>query len=370
MRRRDLLRGAALGSSLLALPAAGRAAADAQQPVRRVGIAVVGLGEYARFCLPRLAQARRARLAGLVSGDGAKAAAIAAEYGLASDAIRDYRQFDRIVDDERIDAVHLCLPVGLHAEYAGRALAAGKHVLCEKPLAHDSAAARRLIATAARAGRVLMPAYRARYAVGVAAVLQRLPELGPLASIDAHKGFAMALPAGNWRFDPALAGGGALFDIGPYSLQLTRWFAGGMPTRVQAFHGAWRDDARYARVEPHTGWLMEFGSGLVATGSASWRYRLQNHATVAGPSGWMRLDPATPALGERLTIGRDAPLRSEEPALPPRDQLPLMYDDFAGAILERRAPQVDAQEGLLDLLLIEALLASARSGRPEAPAPA
>jgi predicted dehydrogenase len=368
MKRRDLLRGAALGSGLLALSSAASAATTETATARRVGIAVVGLGDYARFCLPRLAQARRARLAGLVSGDRAKAGTMAAEYGLTPDAIRDYRGFDRLVDDERVDAVHLCLPVGLHAEYATRALAAGKHVLCEKPLAHDSAAARRLIAAATRAGRVLMPAYRARYAVGVAAVLQRLPEIGTLASIDAHKGFAMALPAGNWRFDPALAGGGALFDIGPYSLQLTRWFAGTLPTRVQAFHGPAGDDARFARVEPHTGWLMEFASGLVATGSASWRYRLQNHATVAGPLGWMRLDPATPALGERLTIGRDTPLRSEEPALPARDQVPLMYDDFAAAILDGHAPQVDANEGLLDLLLIEALLASARSGRPEKPA--
>lgn len=363
--RRRTLAGIAATAAAMASPSAQ--ATRTRNRRNHVGIAIVGLGGYGRYALERLALSRIARPAALVSGSPDTAHELAARHGIADDAIYGYDDYARLAADERIDAVHLCLPVGLHAPHALRALAAGKHVLCEKPLAGSVAEARQVIAAAEAAGRVLMPAYRAWFSDVLQDARRRIREgtHGALVSIDAHKGFAMAQPAGNWRFDPALAGGGCLFDIGIYSVQLQRWIAGGLPRRVGAIaHSA--DDPRFARVESDVSWLAEFDGGVLATGSASWRYHLQNRLQVGFAGAWLQLDPATPGIGERMRIGLGGPTRIEEPAFTPVDQLPRMYDAFADACLGRAEVPVPASEGLDDLRMMEAIQRAAREGRPVA----
>lgn len=363
MRRRSVLQLLAAGATAAVLsPATSARASTANDSGRRkLRIAIVGLGGYARYATERLLAARRAELAGFVTGDAAKGRDFAGRFDRPQAPVYSYEDFDRLAADERIDAVHLCLPVGLHAEYAERALVAGKHVLCEKPLAATSAEARRVTALARERSRLLMPAYRAWYSGALQAALGRVRggEWGRLVAIDAHKGFPMALPAGDWRFDPALAGGGALFDIGPYSVQLTRWAAGSLPARVRAIRRSDPGDPRFARVESHLAWLMEFPDGAIATGSASWRYHLQNHARFGLERAWLRLEPATPGIGERLFVGAGDPARVEELLLPIQDQLPRMYDDFAEAALTGGTPQVSAEEGIADLVVLEALARAA-----------
>ncbi|PRH82487.1 Gfo/Idh/MocA family protein [Arenimonas caeni] len=359
--RRRLLGGLAAATALpfAGIPAAstGSAAAGKERTLSkdaRVGIAIVGLGGYGALALERLSQSKIARPAAIVSRSREKALQAADRYGIPADAVHGYDDYARIAGDQRIDAVHICLPVGLHAEHGLRALAAGKHVLCEKPLAATVGEAEKLATAAERAGRVLMPAYRAWFSDPVQDAIGRIRQgtHGRLVSIDAHKGFPMALPAGNWRFDPALAGGGCLLDIGLYSLQLQRWFAGGLPLAVRAVARR-GDDPRYAHVESHIAWVAEFAGGVLATGSASWHYRNQNRVRIGLESAWLDIDPATPAMGERVRIGLDAPPRIEEPQFPLRDQIPRMYDAFAEACLGRSEVPVPASEGIADLRMAE-----------------
>lgn len=154
IQRRRVVAGLLAGGGLLA---SGKAGASPPRRARhapaRVGIAVVGLGEYAAFVLERLASCRTAYPAALVTGSKDKARAIAARYGIPDIAIHGYDDYARLADDETIAAVHICLPVGLHAPHALKALAAGKHVLCEKPLAATAAEARTLADAARDAGR-------------------------------------------------------------------------------------------------------------------------------------------------------------------------------------------------------------------------
>lgn len=370
LTRRKLVAGLAATAATAAaspLPAQARGGANRSLSGERpIGIAVVGLGSYAGYAIERLATARLARPAGIVTASPQRARETAARFGISEDAIYGYEDYARLAQDERVDAVHICLPVGLHAPHTLKALAAGKHVLVEKPLAASLADAEAMAQAAILAGRVLMPAYRAWFSSAVQEACRRVRDgtHGDLRSIDAHKGFAMNLPEANWRFDPALSGGGCLMDIGIYSVQLQRWIAGRLPRRVSAFaHGA-AGDARFGRVESDICWLAEFENGVLATGSASWRYRLQNRARVGLAQAWLDLDPATPAIGERLRLGLDEPNRIEELMLPLREQLPLMYDGFAEACLGRAAPPVPAAEGLADLRMIEALYRSVRSGAP------
>lgn len=360
MRRRDFLAAASAGAPGLLLggaAASGRAEVDG----RAVGVAVVGLGSYARFVIERIRGAMGVQVAALVSGDHAKASQLANAEGLPANAICDYEQFDSIANDERIDAVHICLPVGLQAEYAERALRAGKHVLCEKPLASTTAAAKSLTKLAEDRGLILMPAYRAWFSAHVQHVRRALAKrtYGDLVAIDAHKGFRMQASPASWRFDPALAGGGCLFDIGVYSVQLCRWFAGGLPQRVSAMRSHTKGAPWAEALEDHIAFTLEFSGGVIATTSASWRHRLQNRACAATTNAWLNLDPATPAIGERLTIGLERPNRIEEVLLPPDDQLPKMYRHFAECIRGRATPELAPQDGIDDLRVMEAIYSAA-----------
>lgn len=129
-----------------------------------VGFAIVGLGGYAlNQMMPRFAQAERAHIAAIVSGNTDKLHRVGDAYGVPADARYSYDAFEKIASDKRIDAVYIVLPTGLHAEWAIRGFAAGKHVLCEKPMALTSADCERMIAAARKVGRKLMIAYRSHF---------------------------------------------------------------------------------------------------------------------------------------------------------------------------------------------------------------
>ena len=133
-------------------------------PGERVGFAIVGLGRLAlENILPAFAEAKQARLVALVSGSPEKARAVAAQYGVPPASVYDYAGFDRIAEHPEVDVVYVVLPNGLHREYVLRAAAAGKHVLCEKPMAVSSAECEDMIAACKQARRLLMIAYRCQY---------------------------------------------------------------------------------------------------------------------------------------------------------------------------------------------------------------
>ncbi|HEY0194016.1 MAG TPA: Gfo/Idh/MocA family oxidoreductase, partial [Kofleriaceae bacterium] len=136
----------------------------ADPPGQRLGIALVGIGHLTlEQLLPAFAQSRSTKLVALVSGDRKKAETIAAQTGVEPKRIFDYKGFDRIKDDPAIEAVYIVLPDNMHAEYTVRAAAAGKHVLCEKPMATSVADCQQMIDACKRADRKLMIAYRIQY---------------------------------------------------------------------------------------------------------------------------------------------------------------------------------------------------------------
>jgi D-xylose 1-dehydrogenase (NADP+, D-xylono-1,5-lactone-forming) len=131
--------------------------------------------------------------------------------------------YDELLADAEVDAVYLPLPNSLHREWTLRALAAGKHVLCEKPLALTAAEAEEMAAAAGSAGRLLMEAFMYRFHPRIRSVVAEL-QRNPPAELWASFGFPLDAP-GNYRLDPAL-GGGALLDVGCYTIDLARWILG------------------------------------------------------------------------------------------------------------------------------------------------
>ncbi|HUP03450.1 MAG TPA: Gfo/Idh/MocA family oxidoreductase, partial [Bryobacteraceae bacterium] len=230
-----------------ALAAGGMAWAQAPAPEggRKVGFCAVGLGRISSIFMQALKQSSQARLVALVSGYRDKAEKIAQDYSLDPKNIYSYDTFDSIANNPEIDAVYIGLPNSMHAEYTVRAAGAGKHVLCEKPMAISVAECQSMIDACRKADRKLMIAYRIQYEPVVNAHARELiqsGQLGTIQTISAGYGFNIS-PRGatikgvnrpEFRVHAALAGGGPMMDVGIYALNGIRYMLGAEPTELSA----------------------------------------------------------------------------------------------------------------------------------------
>src|SRR4051794_35649581 len=217
-------------------------------PGRKLGWAIVGLGSLAiNQILPGFSQCEKARVVALVSGHPEKAAKLAVRYGVDPKRIYNYENYDTLRDNPEIDVIYVVLPNGMHAEYTIRAVKAGKHVLCEKPMANTPEDCQAMIVAASAAKRKLMIAYRLHYEPLTLKAIElcRSPEaVGTIKQITAEGGFNIGDPT-QWRLNRKLAGGGSLMDIGIYALNATRYLSGEEPTEVIAQSYTTPNDVRF-----------------------------------------------------------------------------------------------------------------------------
>ena len=238
-----------------------------QPPDRRVGFAVVGLGELTlEEALPALAGGSRSRLAALVSSDRDKGLEVARKHGVPERSVYTYDDFDRIADDEGVDAVYIVLPNAMHREFTERAARAGKHVLCEKPMATTPEDCERMIAACRDADVRLMVAYRCQYEPHHHEIrrMARSRQHGAVKLIEATN-TQNASESDGWRLKRDLAGGGALPDIGLYCLNTVRFVLGEEPIEVMARTHSTPGDPRFREVEESVAWQMRFPSGAIAS---------------------------------------------------------------------------------------------------------
>jgi len=201
----------------------------ATTPPLRIGI--LGCANIARQFARDVSPSPAASIVAVASRQADKAAAFAAEFKIA----RHHASYEALLADAGVDAIYLPLPNSLHAEWAVRAAAAGKHVLCEKPLALDGDEAQRMFAAAQQHGVMLLEAFPYYFQPQTGALLHLLHSgaIGTVRSVQASFGFTLAQPVGNIRLDAAL-GGGALLDAGSYPLSFIRLVMGEAPVRVVA----------------------------------------------------------------------------------------------------------------------------------------
>jgi predicted dehydrogenase len=355
--RRDLLLSAA---ALVASSGVARAAPD-----RPLGYAIVGLGSYGLdVIIPQFANCAHSRLAAVVSGDPAKARRVAAEHGLPERSVYSYATFDTIRDNPDVDIVYVCLPNSMHAEYTVRAARAGKHVMCEKPMAISVAECETMIAACKAAKRKLMIGYRCHFEPFnlEATRLARSGAAGKIRYVRSEHGFVQRDPS-RWRLKRALAGGGSLMDMGIYSLQAARYLTGEEPIAVTARESTDRRDPRFTEVEDIIDWTLEFPSGAI--GSCQSMYSAnQNHVLVMGDRGRIELEPATRYDGNHMWLGKDG--REREVSAPPgpgKTQFAGQLDHLAQCVRSGAEPIVSGEEGLRDMRIVEAIYRSAREGR-------
>lgn len=357
-------------AQLKGLPLPGGVRLPTTPPRRKredsVGIAIIGLGGYAlNQIMPRIEQAERMHISALVSGNPAKLAQVGDAYGVPPDARYSYADFDKIAADGRTQAVYIILPTAFHADFTIRAFTAGKHVLCEKPMALSSAECEAMIAASRRANRKLMIAYRCHFEpYNVEAMrLMREKAVGAIRLIRTDQSYRAGptTPAQNWRFNRALAGGGPLEDYGLYGLQSALYLSGEMPESISATTFQPKGDPRFTEIFAHVASQLTFPSGAVAQLATSYDSAGANFAQVRGTDGTLIMDPATGYAGQKMRIeGRNA--RDLTPG-DPNTQFAGQLNHFANAIRDNTPIVTGGEMGLRDTRLIEAIYASARTGR-------
>ena len=357
------------GKGLAAAQAIGALAAHAsaqqvEEPSgRKLGWAIVGLGSLAiNQILPAFARAEKSRVVALVSGHPDKAKKLAARYGVAEKSVYDYQSYDALRQNPEVDVVYVVLPNSMHAEYTIRAHQAGKHVLCEKPMATTPADCQAMIDAARKAERKLMVAYRCRYEPFNQEMIRmaREQELGPVRVVVADHGFNIGDPT-QWRLKQAFAGGGSLMDIGIYSLQAARYVTGKEPVEIAAMSHSTPGDERFKEVEETINFQLRFPSGILANCTSSYGFSGQNRYRVITTKGWFELEPATSYTGLRMRVRRGNVL--EERSLPQRDHFALEMDHLSECVMSEKQPLTPGEEGLRDLKLMMAIYEAARSGR-------
>ena len=353
--------GVRVAGALLKEAAAAQQLAVPDPPGKKLGWAIVGLGSLSiHQILPVFDVCEKSKVVALVSGHPDKANKLAKRYGVAAKNIYNYQNYDSIKDNPEVDIIYIVLPNGMHAEYTVRGLAAGKHVLTEKPMANTPAECQQMIDAARQANRKLMVAYRCRYEpYNVEAIrIARSRELGPTKVILADAGWKIGDPT-QWRLNKKLAGGGSLMDIGIYALQAARYLSGEEPVEVNAVMYNTPDDPRFKEVEETINFQLRFPSGILANCTSSYGYAWQSHYRVVGTEGWLEMDPATAYSGLRMKVFRGGVM--EERFLPVRDHFALEMDHMSGCVMNNKDPLTPGEEGLRDLKVMMAIYEAAKT---------
>lgn len=300
----------------------------------------IGLLGAARIATPFIAGANlsaRAEVVAVASRDPARARAFADTHGVAH-----AMTYEQVLAAKEIDAVYIPLPNSLHAHWSMAATRAGKHVLCEKPLALSEAEAIEMFSAADAAGVVLLEGYPFLFQPQTLEIERRIQagEIGRVQTIFATCGFTLSNPD-DFRLDPTM-GGGALLDVGCYPVSLIRQLTGARPTRVTAaaqWHGG---------VDQTLAATLEFASGTIAQLSCSFASGLVRTAVIAGSDGIIETDYsnhtirlATPSFG--LRRGSDWRRPTESIAVPREDGFRLEVDAFAAMIDGSERDQVAAR---------------------------
>ena len=310
--------------------------------------------------IPGLLKAERCELVAIASRDAAQARAVAEELGIPI----AHGSYEALLADPAVDVVYIPLPNHLHAEWTVAAARAGKHVLCEKPLATTAADAQRMVDACADAGVRLMEAFMYRHHPSWVAAMEVVASgrLGRLRAVQSWFSFFNDDPA-NIR-NQLDAGGGALFDIGCYSVNLSRMLFGAEPRSVQA--SVIRDPA--TGVDTLTSAILEFGDG-VATFTCSTRVETDQRVHVYGTDGRLSIEipfniPPDRPTHVFVTAGGDAPVAPaiETLTFPTADPYTVEAERFAAAILDGLPTPVPPEDAVANLRVIERIFAAANHG--------
>ncbi|HET9027697.1 MAG TPA: Gfo/Idh/MocA family oxidoreductase [Trueperaceae bacterium] len=312
-----------------------------------------------RAVTPALKAAGNCEVVAVASRDASAASAYATELGIE----RHYGSYQELLADPAVDAIYNPLPNSLHHEWTLKALNAGKHVLCEKPLGMNAQECLSMHEAARSSGRRLMEAFMYRFHPRTRRALEHLEEqrLGKLKLVRSSFTFSVTNP-GNIRLQPEL-GGGALMDVGCYCVNVSRTLIGSEPLEAQAF-AVWSDKG----VDNELIGVLRFENDMFAQFHCALDSFRQEFVEVVGDEGRMRLDKAfLPGTADTVISSTTQSAGEVNEFISGVDEYRLMVEEFAACLLTGAEPRYDAREAAANMAAIEALYRSARAGgRPEA----
>ena len=356
-RRRFIGQVSSAAAAIALAPKINRAA-DRPAEGRKLGIALVGLGYYSTHELaPALRLTEHCKLAGVVTGNRAKGAKWAEEYGFPETNVYGYDTMARMADNRDIDIVYAVTPNGLHAEHCIAAAKAGKHVICEKPMANTVAECDAIIVACKDAGVRLSIGYRVHFDPFHEELrrLARSKDFGPFMKMTGKCAFRMGGP--QWRADKKLAGGGPTMDLGVYLIQESCMGADAAPMAVIARELPKKRPELFRDVEETIEWTLEFPEGGRSECYTSYNDSYDRFRADAD-KGWYEISPAFGYRGLKASTSK-GPIE----IVPPRSQQALQMDDFAKCVKSSEPSRVPGEMGRRDLVVIEAIFASAASGK-------
>ena len=346
-------------------------APTALPPDKRVGVAIVGLGRLTlEQILPAFGQAKRCKPVALVSGDAAKAQQVAQQYGIKPQNLYNYQNYDDLKNNPDVDVIYIVLPNSMHAEFTVRGAQAGKHILCEKPMATSVKEAQQMVDACKKANKKLMIAYRIQYEPYNRTMMQmvRGGELGAVKVIEMANGQNQGGDLNQWRLKKSLAGGGSLPDVGIYCFNTARFLTGEEPIEISANMYTTPNDPRFREVEETVNWLMRFPSGIQAVCSTSYGWHENRYYRVLGAEKWAQMSPAFSYNGLKMMVGHKSKENpnfevTEERTLDPKNQFALEMDHMADCVQNDKTPFTPGEEGLQDHRILAALYEAAHNGR-------
>ena len=326
-------------------------------PKKKVRYGFVGLGDIAQEAmLPGVEHTGNSTVAALVTGDPVKAGRLAERYGVAH--TYSYEEFPAMLSSGSVDAVYLATPNWRHAEFVLPALAAGIHVLTEKPLEIDSMRCQQ-IQEAQRASKAkLMVAYRLHFEPATVAAIERVRN-GELGQVHLFTSiFAQMVDPANHRAKTEEAG--PVLDMGPYPVNAARNLFAAEPTEVSAF-GSRHPDSGLGDFDDTVTVMLRFPEGQLAQFTVSYYGNAIDSYTVLGTKGSLQVQPAYiygKALEHYLTIGE----KEDKVSYKNTDHFGGEMKYFSDCILNDIDPEPDAEEGLADVRVLEAIQRSLKTG--------
>lgn len=330
------------------------------QEVKPLRVAIMGLGSYGKRVADAMKDCKRAKLVGLVSGTPSKVESWKKEFGIEDKNCYNYQNFDQIKNNPDIDAVYVITPNGLHKEHAIRTAKAGKHVICEKPMATTAADAAEMISVCEQAGVKLLIGYRMHFEANTLEVVRKRKagEFGEIKFFQGLSGFIIGNPT-QWRLDPVLSGGGAMMDIGIYSINGARYMIGEEPLWVTA-QEVKTDPVKFKEgIDETITFQMGFPNGVVASCLSTYSMNYLDKFFLNGTKGFAEMQPST-GYGPIEGRTHQGPLTN-----PHVTHQTTQMDEMAAMILDGKQAEipVDGREGLKDMKIIEAIFEAVKTGQ-------
>jgi predicted dehydrogenase len=327
---------------------------------RVLRVAIMGLGGYGTRVAEAMQSCTMAKLVGVISGTPSKIKTWQAKYNIPEKNCYNYENFDAINNNVDIDAVYVITPNGLHHDEVVRVAKAGKHVICEKPMALNAAQGQQMVDACKAANVKLLVGYRLHFEPYTLEIIRmrKAGEFGKITFFQGLSGFVIGDP-NQWRLNKELSGGGSMMDIGIYSVNGSRYMIGEDPIWVTAEETK-NDPVKFKEgIDETIQFQLGFPGGAVASCLSTYSMNFLDRFFLDGLDGFAELNPAT---GYGPIMGRT---NKGELNLPHPIHQTVQMDAMAGIILQGKQPvvPVDGEEAVKDLKIVDAIYEAAKTGK-------